>query len=50
MHRYCLLFSTVIQLGRVLVIRKPNRYGLNFRLSDPAFMLGEFQFRRNRQR
>ena len=25
-----------------------NRYGLNFRLSDPAFMLGEFQLRRNR--
>jgi porin len=25
-----------------------NRYGFNFRLSDPAFMLGEFQFRRNR--
>jgi len=25
-----------------------NRYGLNFRLSDPAFMIGEFQWRRNR--
>jgi len=25
-----------------------NRYGLNFRLRDPAFMLGEFQLRRNR--
>ena len=25
-----------------------NRYGLNFRLSDPAFMMGEFQWRRNR--
>jgi porin len=25
-----------------------NRYGLNFRLSDPAFMMGEFQVRRNR--
>jgi porin len=25
-----------------------NRYGLNFRLSDPAFMMGEFQLRRNR--
>ncbi len=25
-----------------------NRYGLNFRLSDPAFMMGELQFRRNR--
>jgi porin len=25
-----------------------NRYGLNFRISDPAFMIGELQFRRNR--
>ena len=25
-----------------------NRYGLNFRLQDPAFMIGELQFRRNR--
>ena len=25
-----------------------NRYGLNFRLSDPAFIMGEFQWRRNR--
>jgi len=25
-----------------------NRYGLSFRLSDPAFMIGEFQVRRNR--
>jgi porin len=25
-----------------------NRYGLNFRLSDPAFMMTELQFRRNR--
>ena len=25
-----------------------NRYGVNFRLSDPAFMIGEFQWRRNR--
>jgi porin len=25
-----------------------NRYGLNFRLNDPAFMMGEFQLRRNR--
>jgi porin len=25
-----------------------NRYGLNFRLRDPAFMIGELQFRRNR--
>ena len=25
-----------------------NRYGLNFRLSDPAFLMGEFQWRRNR--
>ena len=25
-----------------------NRYGLNFRLKDPAFMMGEFQVRRNR--
>jgi porin len=25
-----------------------NRYGLNFRLNDPAFMMGEFQVRRNR--
>src|SRR5262249_24234892 len=25
-----------------------NRYGLNFRLSDPALMLAELQFRRNR--
>jgi porin len=25
-----------------------NRYGLSFRLSDPAFMIGEFQWRRNR--
>jgi porin len=25
-----------------------NRYGLNFRLQDPAFMLGEMQFRWNR--
>src|SRR5262245_44960179 len=25
-----------------------NRYGLNFRLSDPAFFMGEFQWRRNR--
>ena len=25
-----------------------NRYGLNFRLSDPAFMIGELQIRRNR--
>src|SRR5215510_6176801 len=25
-----------------------NRYGLNFRLRDPAFMLAELQFRRNR--
>lgn len=25
-----------------------NRYGVSFRLSDPAFMIGEFQLRRNR--
>jgi len=25
-----------------------NRYGVNFRLSDPAFLMGEFQWRRNR--
>jgi porin len=25
-----------------------NRYGVNFRMSDPAFMMGEFQWRRNR--
>jgi porin len=25
-----------------------NRYGLNFRLQDPAFMIAELQFRRNR--
>ncbi len=25
-----------------------NRYGLNFRSKDPAFMMGEFQVRRNR--
>ena len=25
-----------------------NRYGLNFRVSDPAFMMSELQFRRNR--
>ena len=25
-----------------------NRYGLSFRVSDPAFMIGELQFRRNR--
>ena len=25
-----------------------NRYGLNFRLKDPAFMIGEFQWRHNR--
>ena len=25
-----------------------NRYGLSFRASDPAFMMGELQFRRNR--
>jgi len=25
-----------------------NRYGLNFRFSDPAFLMGEFQWRRNR--
>jgi len=25
-----------------------NRYGVNFRLQDPAFMIGELQFRRNR--
>lgn len=25
-----------------------NRYGVNFRLRDPAFMIGELQFRRNR--
>ena len=25
-----------------------NRHGVNFRLSDPAFMIGEFQWRRNR--
>ena len=24
-----------------------NRYGLNFRVSDPAFIIGEAQFRRN---
>src|SRR5215471_7673706 len=25
-----------------------NRYGLNFRVHDPAFMMSELQFRRNR--
>lgn len=25
-----------------------NRYGVNFRLSDPAFLMGELQWRRNR--
>ncbi len=27
-----------------------NRYGLNFRVSDPAFIIGEAQFRRNRRK